>query len=126
MDVPDVGPTALAQYCDVTGRWFHLELLVGAEDCSVSRDDDSIILKEDIAYHSGKCIPAMGKSIIMECILGSCPGSNSNSNTQMVTMMNDDRPPGLVDDVERPRRRGLHSSWVEEVLMQRMARNNNL
>jgi hypothetical protein len=124
MDMPDVGPAALAEYCDVTGRWYHLELLLGAEDCSVSRDDDSILLKEDIAYHSGKCIPAMGKSIIMECILGSCPG-DGNSNTQMV--MNDHRPPAGLDDVERPRRRGLHSSWVEEVLIQRMvARNNNL
>lgn len=106
-----MGPMAVAEYCDVTGHWSRVEMLVGANDCSVSKEDDSIIFKQNLAFHSGKCIPSQGLSIVVECILGPCPGN---------VIGNDEEGFGIMQG-----RRGLSESWADTVLMMyRIARYN--
>jgi hypothetical protein len=111
VDLPDLGPTAVAEYCDVTGHWSHVEILVGAKDCSASKDDDSIIFKQNIAFHSGKCIPSQGLSIVVECILGPCPGKVIGIDKEGFGALQ--------------ARRGLSESWADTALMMyRIARYN--
>jgi hypothetical protein len=82
----DMGTMADASYCDIRG-WFHIDIIVGVDDCSVAKDDEAVEYTQVTTYHGGKCMKlGDGESVMVECVLGSCPtGYNDNGKNAKVT-----------------------------------------